>query len=581
MRVWAPFGNSVDIETRTESQTTSMTLGDGGWWFAESLPAESHYRFVVDGVAVPDPRSQRQPEGPTSWSCVVDHDAFRWSDATWKGLPLASAVIYEMHIGTFSPQGTFVGAIDKLDHLVELGITALEIMPVASFTGVHGWGYDGVSLYAPHEPYGGPDGLKQLIDACHQRGIAVIIDVVYNHLGPVGNCLSTFGPYFTTTYHTPWGAAVNFDGSGSDEVRRFVLDNAAQWIVDYHADGLRLDAIHALHDETPVHIVEELGREVQTAGRRLGRTVWVIAESDLNDPKIVRATEAFGYGLDAAWSDDFHHSLHVALTADQDGYYSDFAGLADLAEVLQNVFVYSRKFSRSRGRTHGAPVGNMDRSRFICFSQNHDQIGNRAVGDRLHHFGNRQRAQIAAAIVLTAPFVPMLFQGEEWGSSAPFQYFTDIDDEEVGNAVREGRRSEFTSFGWEPESVPDPQDPETFRRSKLDWSELAKPEHASMLAWYRSLLRLRAATPTLRDDRPSATTVAHDLDSQWLVVGRGEMSIVVNLGPPQTVPLGVDGAIVLTNDAAHKAGSAVSGDGVTLDTDCVAIVQSVWAEDGT
>jgi maltooligosyltrehalose trehalohydrolase len=328
VRVWAPAADSVELVTPDDRRPMqpSAVDGDRGWWeSAEDLPDGSLYKFALGDDLVPDPRSPRQPDGPEGWSQIVDHSRFEWHDGEWTGFPLAAAVIYEMHVGTFSPAGTFDGAIDKLDELVELGVSALEIMPVATFPGARGWGYDGVNLGAPHEAYGGPEGLKRLVDACHTRQLAVILDVVYNHLGPVGNSLSRFGPYFTDAYHSPWGDAVNLDGPGSDEVRRFIIDNALQWILDYHLDGLRLDAVHALHDESAVHILEELGEEVHAAGRRTGRTVWVIAESDLNDPRLVRSNEAYGYGLDAAWSDDFHHALHVALTGEQDGYYGPMA----------------------------------------------------------------------------------------------------------------------------------------------------------------------------------------------------------------------------------------------------------------
>ncbi|MEO6125946.1 MAG: malto-oligosyltrehalose trehalohydrolase [Ilumatobacteraceae bacterium] len=565
-RVWAPTPTTVEFET--ELGTSAMRPIDDGWWEGDGLAADTAYRFVLDGEPSPDPRSPRQPDGPQGWSRTVDHSAFAWTDSGWTSFPLAAAVIYEMHVGTFSPEATFDGAIEKLDELVDLGITALEIMPIATFSGARGWGYDGVNLFAPHEAYGGPDGLRRLIDACHARQIAVIIDVVYNHLGPVGNSLHRFGPYFTANYHSPWGDAVNLDGSGSDQVRQFIIDNAMQWIVDYHADGLRLDAVHALHDESAIHILDELGEELHAAGRRLGRTVWVIAESDLNDPRLVRSNEAYGYGLDAAWSDDFHHAVHVVLTGERDGYYGDFTGLDDLAEALANVFVYSRRFAPSRGRTHGSGVGEMDRSRFVCFSQNHDQIGNRALGERLSHLVSQERAEIAAALTLTAPFVPMLFQGQEWAASAPFQYFTDIEDVEVGNAVREGRRSEFVAFGWDPESIPDPQDEATFRRSVLDWSERSEPAHARMLGWYRNLIALRATRPTLRDGRSWATTVRHDSHAGWLTIDRGGLTVAVNLGDAQVVPTRHADAVVLSNDA----GTMISADGVHLAADRVAIV---------
>ena len=576
IRVWAPAAESVDLVTLDDRRPMSPSAGDidRGWWESdEALPDGALYKFALGDDVAPDPRSPRQPGGPEGWSQTVDHARFEWHDGEWTGFPFAAAVVYELHVGTFSPAGTFAGVVDALDELVGLGVSAVEIMPVATFPGSRGWGYDGVNLWAPHEGYGGPDGLKRLVDACHARHLAVILDVVYNHLGPVGNSLSRFGPYFTDAYHSPWGDAVNLGGPGSDEVRRFIIDNALQWILDYHVDGLRLDAVHALHDESAVHILEEVGEEVHAAGRRTGRTVWVIAESDLNDPRLVRSNEAYGYGLDAAWSDDFHHALHVALTGEHDGYYGDFDGIDDLAEAISNVYVFGRRFAPSRERTHGHGVGDMDRSRFVCFAQNHDQIGNRATGERLAHLVTPERAEIAAALLLTAPFVPMLFQGEEWAASAPFLYFTDIDDEEVGRAVREGRRAEFAAFGWEPEDVPNPQDPETWNRSRLDWSERDDPAHARILRWHQQLIHLRAEHPSLRDGRVSNTVVHHEPGSTVIVVERGELSVVVNLGEGEEA-IGVRpiASVLLSNDASVAIGPGQSQASILLAPNRVAIL---------
>ncbi|MCU1400465.1 MAG: treZ [Acidimicrobiales bacterium] len=557
-RVWAPLAESVELATPTSQ--SAMTQADGGWWeSAEDLPADALYRFVVDGSPYPDPRSPRQPDGPNGWSQAVDHSAFEWTDQEWVGFPLPAAVLYELHVGTFSAEGTFDGAIAHLDHLVELGVTAIEIMPVATFPGERGWGYDGVNLYAPQETYGGPDGLRRLVDACHARRLAVVLDVVYNHLGPVGNSLRIFGPYFTDAYHSPWGDAVNLDGPGSDEVRRFIIDNALQWVLDYHVDGLRLDAVHALHDESAMHVLDELGQAVHAAGNRTGRVVWVIAESDLNDPRLVRSNEAYGYGLDAAWSDDFHHALHVTLTGEHDGYYGDFTGVDDLAEAIRDVYVFGGKFAPSRERTHGRGVGEMDRSRFVCFTQNHDQVGNRATGERLAHLVSTERAEIAAAVLLTSPFVPMLFQGEEWGASTPFQYFTDVDDEEVGNAVREGRRAEFAAFGWKPEEVPDPQDAATWDRSRLDWDERESGDHARLLDWHRRLIALRAEATDLRDGRKLTTAVHHDEGAEWMVVERGSISVVVNFGDPVAVTVRGNATTLLANGDTPEVCTTAEG----------------------
>ncbi len=577
VRVWAPNVEAIELDTpdgRHPMVAADDAPGKAGWWESTNdLGPDALYRFAVGEHTFADPRSPRQPGGPEGWSQTVDHSVFEWTDEDWSGFPLASAVVYELHVGTFSPEGTFDGVIGNLDELVDLGVTAIEIMPVATFPGERGWGYDGVNLYAPQETYGGPDGLRRLVDACHSRRVAVVLDVVYNHLGPVGNSLREFGPYFTSAHHSRWGDAVNLDGPGSDEVRRFIVDNALQWVLGYHVDGLRLDAVHALHDESAVHILDELGDQVHAAGRRTARTVWVIAESDLNDPRLVRSNEAYGYGLDAAWSDDFHHAVHVAMTGEQDGYYSDFTGLDDVAEAFNDVYVFGGKFAPSRERTHGRGVGDMDRSRFVCFVQNHDQIGNRATGERLAHLVSPERLEIAAAILLTSPFVPMLFQGEEWAASAPFQYFTDVDDEEVGNAVREGRRSEFAAFGWDPEDVPDPQDRETWNRSRLGWGERSEPLHARILDWYRRLIALRAEHTDLRDGRASATTVHHDSGSDGLVIERGTLSIVVNLGEPTSVAVRPDATVLMSNGDEPSPATDDGGEcTVSVATDQVVIL---------
>ncbi|MEO5725283.1 MAG: malto-oligosyltrehalose trehalohydrolase [Ilumatobacteraceae bacterium] len=573
VRVWAPAVSVIELVTPDDR--IALVAAGGGWWeSAVALPAGTRYRFAIGGELLADPRSGRQPDGPQGWSQTVDHNAFAWHDSAWAGFPLAAAVIYELHVGTFSAEGTFDGVIGKLDELVALGITVVELMPVATFPGSRGWGYDGVNLFAPQETYGGPDGLKRLVDECHRRQLAVVLDVVYNHLGPVGNSLGRFGPYFTDAYRTPWGEAVNLDGPGSDEVRRLIIDNALMWILDYHVDGLRLDAVHAFHDASAVHILEQLGDEVHAVGRRTGRTVWVVAESDLNDPQLVRSSEAHGYGLDATWSDDFHHALHVTLTGERSGYYSDFEGVDDLADAIANVYVFRGRFAPTRGRTHGRSVGDMDRSRFVCFAQNHDQIGNRATGERLAHLLSPARTEIAAALLLTMPFVPMLFQGEEWAASSPFQYFTDIDDEEVGSAVREGRRAEFAAFGWTPEQVPDPQAYETFVRSRLNWEERSAPEHSRLLSWYKQLIALRAQHPTLRDGRAACTAVHHASGSGVLVIDRDEQSIVVNLSEQQaTVPVRPVVEVMLTNDAGIRVVERAAADEVVLAADRIAVIR--------
>ncbi|MDQ1445700.1 MAG: maltooligosyltrehalose trehalohydrolase, partial [Acidimicrobiaceae bacterium] len=407
-RVWAPTPESVAVEVGGER--VPMAAADRGWRVAEvdwAGPGDD-YRFVVDGDPLPDPRSAFQPEGVHGPCRVVDHAAFPWTDHGWRGLHLPSAVLYELHVGTFTPEGTFEAVVPKLDHIVELGVGAIELLPVGEFSGSRGWGYDGVDLYAPHHAYGGPDGLKKLVDACHHRGLAVVVDVVYNHLGPSGNYLSRFGPYFTDRYNTPWGDALNFDGADSDEVRRFFIDNALMWLRDYHIDGLRLDAVHAIVDTSATHLLEQLAGEVEVLSAHVGRPLTLIAESDLNDPRVVARREAGGYGMDAQWSDDFHHALHAALTGEKSGYYEDFGGLAHVATAMRQAFVYAGDYSPHRKRVHGRKPLGIAGHRFLGYLQNHDQVGNRAVGERSSHLMSTGRLKVGAALVLLSPFVPML-----------------------------------------------------------------------------------------------------------------------------------------------------------------------------
>jgi maltooligosyltrehalose trehalohydrolase len=538
-RVWAPKATTVEIAI--DNSRTPMMPDASGWWSAD-VPVTRvapEYAFSLDGdQPLPDPRSPWQPHGVHGASRVLDHQAFAWTDARWQPGPLSSAVLYELHIGTFTTAGTFEAAIERLDHLVELGITHIELMPVAEFPGTRGWGYDGVDLYAPHHAYGGPEGLKRLVDVAHSKGLAVLLDVVYNHLGPAGNYLENFGPYFTDRHHTPWGQAVNLDGPGSDEVRRFFCDNALMWLRDYHLDGLRLDAVHALIDTSAVHVLEQLAAEVQALAAQLGRHLVLIAESDLNDPRVVRPPEIGGYGLTAQWSDDFHHALHTVLTGERSGYYADFGTLAALAKALTHAYVYDGGYSGFRDRRHGRPATGLSGHRFFGYLQNHDQIGNRAQGERSSHLLSLGRLKIAAGLVLTAPFVPLLYQGEEWGASAPFQYFTDHEDAELGRAVSTGRRLEFAAFGWSAEEVPDPQDPATYMHSRLDWRELACEPHASLLDWHRRLIRLRRRIPVLTDGRMDQVRVRVDEEARWLVLERGQVTVACNLAAhAQSVPL--------------------------------------------
>ncbi|MFP3907667.1 MAG: malto-oligosyltrehalose trehalohydrolase [Acidimicrobiales bacterium] len=579
LQVWAPRARgSVEVELGNGDRRVKMTPDERGWYRAEvpGLHAGGDYGFVLDDRGpFPDPRSAFQPNGVHGLSRVVDHGAFEWTDHDWPGADPRDGIIYELHVGTFSPRGDFDGVIERLDHVVDLGATTVELMPVCEFPGRRNWGYDGVSLYAPHHAYGGPDALKRLVDACHQRGLAVVLDVVYNHLGPEGNYLGHFGPYFTDFYSTPWGQAINYDRADSDEVRRFAIDNALMWLRDHHFDGLRLDAVHAIIDTSAVHLLEQMALEVEQLADEVGRPLTLIAESDQNDPRLCRPRHLGGYGLAAQWSDDFHHALHVVLTGEHDGYYRDFDGVAHLAEAIERGWVYAGDYSPHRRRRHGREPDGIDGRNLLAYAQNHDQIGNRAVGDRLSSLVGDGGQRIAAALVLTSPFVPLLFQGEEWGSESPFQYFTDHQDRELGRAVAQGRRSEFAAFGWEPDDVPDPQDAETFERSRLDWSETGRSRNAAMLDWYRSLIELRSSEPGLQTGELSCA-VAHGDDESWLRVDRDGFAVVVNLADhTQTVPCPAGKVLLASTDLAS---TSTDGEGLALPPESVAVV-SVGAID--
>lgn len=535
--VWAPVPDRVALALGDER--LPMEPGERGWWHSQiDLEPGTDYGFSLDGgPALPDPRSRHQPAGVHGPSRVVSLTP----PADFPGFDLETALLYELHIGTFSPEGTFAGAIGHLDHLVDLGVTALSVMPVNQFSGRHGWGYDGVALYAVHQPYGGPAGFREFVDECHRRGLGVVLDVVYNHLGPEGNYLPRFGPYFTPAYATPWGDAVNLDGPGSDEVRRFFFDNARMWLGEYGVDGLRLDAVHAFLDRSALHFLEEIAVRVDELARQAGRHLHVIAESDLNDPRLVWPRDRGGFGLAATWSDDFHHALHSVLTGETDGYYADFGSLDDVATALTDGYVYGGRYSAHRHRRHGRSAEGVPATRFLGYLQNHDQVGNRARGERIGHLVSSGRAEIGAALVMTAPFIPMLFQGEEWDVSSPFPYFSDHDDPDLARAVREGRRSEFAGFGWEPDDIPDPQDPSTFAAARLDWEERERPGHRCRLDWYRRLIELRRFTPDL--NRPDPITTETDEGAGTLVLRRGRIAVAVNLSAARR-HLGVNGVDV-------------------------------------
>ncbi len=530
--VWAPKAGRIELHLH--GRLHPMIPDDWpGWWISGA--ARNHgdrYGFVVDGAGpFPDPRSLSQPDGVHGLSAHIDHRRFQWTDTRFQPPPLGSAVIYELHVGTFSSRGTFRSTVERLEHLVDLGVTHVELMPIAEFSGDRGWGYDGVDLFAPHHAYGGSDGLKELVDACHGRGLAVLLDVVYNHLGPAGNYLNRFAPYFTDRHHTPWGDAVNLDGEGSDEVRRFFCDNAIMWLRDYHIDGLRLDAVHTLVDTSACHFLEQLAIEVERLQAMVGRHLVLIAESDLNDPRVIRPKEVGGYGIDAQWADDFHHAIHAAFTGERSGYYADYGRLRDVATAFRTPFLRAGDYSEFRGRAHGRFPRGSAGHQFVVATQNHDQIGNRATGDRLVHVTDIARAKVAAGLLLCAAYVPLIFQGEEWAASSPFLYFTAHEDPALAAAVSEGRRREFAAFGWPADAVPDPQAVETFERSRLRWQELDREPHREMLEWYRALIELRRTHGAiLRDGGFQDVDTAVDEERRTLLIRRSDIVIAANLG---------------------------------------------------
>lgn len=572
--VWAPRAESLSVEVGGESLPMSGP-DEGGWWSlsVETAGPETDHGFLIDKDcrALPDPRSLWQPYGVHGLSRVYDQSAFRWTDQGFQAPPLASAIIYELHVGTFTSEGTLDSAIAKLEYLHDLGITHVELMPVAAFDGNHGWGYDGVALFAVHEPYGGPDALKRFVDAAHNIGLAVLLDVVYNHFGPSGNYTGKFGPYLTDAHKTPWGGAVNLEEAGSHQVRRFFSDNAQMWLRDFHIDGLRIDAVHSLVDRSAIHFLEQLAADVETLSATIGRKLVLIAESDLNDPRIVTPRECGGLGMDAQWSDDFHHALFAVLSPEKlSGYYTDFGSLAQLAKALEKTFVYDGVFSRHRNRMHGRPIENLSQHRFLGFIQNHDQVGNRAAGDRIAQSDGFNRARIAAALVLLGPFIPMLFQGEEWAANSPFLYFADHRDIDLARQVSEGRRREFVAFGWAPSTIPDPESPETFDRSKLNWDELPEPQHAEMLDWYRKLIQLRRATPSLNNGEPGNTQVSYSEEKRWLRVMRTRIVIATNLASSAVVvPLEHAATLILSSEPRI----AVESGGITLPPESIAVLQ--------
>jgi maltooligosyltrehalose trehalohydrolase len=552
LAVWAPLPDRVALVLRPAGKpeqdltVIKMARDEDGWWRpAEELPDfaadDVRYGYLLDDAStpMPDPRSRRQPEGVHALSQTFDPTGYDWSDSQWYGRQLAGGVIYELHVGTFTPAGTLIGAVERLDHLVDLGVDFIELMPVNAFNGTHNWGYDGVYWYAVHEAYGGPLAYQQFVDACHQRGLAVIQDVVYNHFGPSGNYLPQYGPYLTDSAASTWGSAVNLDGEFSDEVRRYILDNARMWLRDYHVDGLRLDAVHALYDTRAVHLLEDLAIETEALSAAVGKPLPLIAESDLNDPRLITSREAGGYGLTAQWSDDFHHALYVSLTGDKSGYYADFDSVAALAKVFEQGFFHTGTRSSFRGRTHGQPIDTRRTPtwRLVVCSDNHDQIGNRAAGERLSAKINRRQLALAAMITLLSPFTPMIFMGEEWGALTPWQFFTSHPEPDLAAAVAEGRLAEFAAMDWDTSSVPNPQDPATFGRSKLDWSELETQAGQELFEVQRQILRIRRENPDLTDPRFDQGSATSNQKQGWLLVERGQMIIAANFG---AVPVEVE-----------------------------------------
>jgi maltooligosyltrehalose trehalohydrolase len=563
--VWAPAASLVEVALTRDgkSELHPLVRGSDGVHGAtvRRVPAGSDYSYRLDGGPDrPDPVSRWRPQGVHGPTRVVDPAAFQWTDAGWRGFETADLAIYELHVGTCTPSGTFDGVIERLPVLRELGITAIEIMPVAEFPGGRNWGYDGVSLYAVQSTYGGPNGLKRLVDAAHRAGLAVLLDVVYNHLGPEGNYLGDFGPYFSDRYRTAWGEGFNLDGPDSDEVRRYLVDNAVYWVTEYHLDGLRLDAADRIVDLSPVHVAEEIGEAVHAQGQAMGRRALVIAEIDANDPRWVRDRDAGGYGLDAHWSDDFHHAVHVALTGERAGYYADFADPGAVAKALGERYVNDGRYSPHRRRSHGRPAADVPADRFVVCVQNHDQTGNRARGERLAALVSPEALRLAAAILLLSPYVPLLFMGEEHGETNPFLYFVSHGDPALVEAVRAGRRREFETFAWSGD-VPDPQAEDTFEASRPAWERADSPAGTRLRALYRDLLRLRRAEAALRSGA-AEVRVRGDDAARWVAVRyerEGEvLEGVFNLSAEaRVVPLDETRrwSVVLSSDAPGYGGS--------------------------
>jgi maltooligosyltrehalose trehalohydrolase len=581
VEVWAPNAARVAVRISEPGRmgqggewTVPLADSPGGWFAAdvpEALPGRD-YGFLLDDAEplLPDPRSRRQPFGVHGPSRFYDATAFAWTDAAWPGKELPGSVLYELHIGTFTPQGTFAAAIDKLDALVDLGVTHVELLPVNDFDGEWNWGYDGVLWYAVHEAYGGPDGLKRLVDACHARGLAATLDVVYNHLGPSGNYLPRFGPYLKSGRNT-WGDLVNLDGESSGPVRTYILENAEMWLSEFHFDALRLDAVHALHDDSRTHILAELSARVDHLAENVGRPLVLIAESDLNDPVMITPRDQGGFGLDAQWDDDVHHALHALVTGERQAYYVDFGSLAALAKVLTHAFFHDGTFSTFRERVHGKPIDrrSIRGFQFVACLQNHDQVGNRAAGERLCELTSPALCKVGAVLLLTSPFTPMLWMGEEWAASTRWPFFTAHTDPQLAGATARGRLAEFADHGWDTAAMIDPQEPQAFFGAKLRWEERTEDGHAEMLSFYRGLLALRRNQPDLTDGHLDAVTVEFDEEQRWLTMRRGALTTVANVGREQRLVPVPAREILLASDEA----CALTAGGVRLPPQSAAVVR--------
>jgi maltooligosyltrehalose trehalohydrolase len=538
--VWAPQPERVRLDV--EGTLHPMTRSDDEWWRTDvEAGPDARYGFVLDDdpKVLPDPRSPRQPDGVHERSQLWQPAQDAWTDGGWQGRSIEGRAIYELHIGTFTPAGTFDSAIERLDYLVELGVDFVEVMPVNAFSGAHGWGYDGVLWYAVHEPYGGPDGLVRFIDACHTRGLGALIDAVFNHLGPSGNYLPRFGPYLSSGSN-PWGESVNIADADADEVRRFIIDCALRWMRDFHADGLRLDAVHAMVDVTAINILEELATETDRLAAELERPLSLVAESDRNDPRLITPRDRGGYGMTAQWDDDIHHAIHAAVSGERQGYYCDFGSMETLAQTLKHGYFHAGTYSSFRHRRHGRPLdtATIPATRLLAYTLTHDQVGNRAVGDRPSQNLTVGQLAVKAALALGSPYTAMLFMGEEWGSSSPFQFFSSHTEPELARATAEGRKREFAEHGWDADEIPDPQDPETFLRSKLNWDEIDEGDHRRLRRLYHELLALRRDEPDMADHWLDHMTLAYDEDQRWIVMHRGSVAIVCNLNADAvTVPV--------------------------------------------